>query len=160
MLSSFSRFGMCRFLNSVFQLLSTFLKGRQSETLKDFWLQTGVNSDPPSLHVSFFLFFCRLFWKLLIFVSVNPTFLQLGVQFFWLCFLCLPCTYAQWNGGLLFEPLSFVLQSSLWWVWVRVFVVFARFVLEAESSSWQLSLQVSFCFHHHFPFHKLLYVFK
>ena len=35
--------------------------------------------------------------------------------------------HTQWSGGLFFEPLSFVLQSSLWWVWVRVFVVFARF---------------------------------
>ena len=47
-----------------------------------------------SFRLSFFLSFCRLFWKLLIFVSVNPTFLQLGVQFCWLCFLCLPCTYS------------------------------------------------------------------
>ena len=97
MLSSFSRFGMCRF--SVFQFLSIFLKGHQSETLKISdckleWIWILQVCMFLSFFPSFFLFFCRLFWKLLIFVSVNPTFLQLGVQFCWLCFLCLPCTYS------------------------------------------------------------------
>ena len=104
---------------------------RSSEwNFKDFWLQTGVNSNPPSLHVSFFpsffLFFCRLFWKLLIFVSVNPTFLQLGVQFCWLCFLCLPCTYSVerrfvFRAFVFCAPILIVVSVG------RVFVVLARF---------------------------------
>ena len=91
MLSSFSRFGMCRF--SVFKFLGIFLKGHQSE-LERFLIANWSEFGYSKFACFFFLFFCRLFWKLLIFVFVNPTFLQLWVQFCWLCFLCLPSTYS------------------------------------------------------------------
>ena len=125
---------------------------RSSEwNFKDFWLQTGVNSNPPSLHVSFFpsffLFFCRLFWKLLIFVSVNPTFLQPVYSFVGFVFF-VSLAHTQWSGGLFFEPLSFVLQSSLWWVWVRVFVVFARFCFGSRVKFLAALVASQFLFHH------------
>ena len=129
MLSSFSRFGMCRF--SVFQLLSIFLKGHQSETLKISdckleWIRIFQVCMFLSFRLSFFLFFCRLFWKLLIFVSVNPPFCNSVYSFVGFVFF-VSLAHTQWNGDLFFEPLSFVLQPSLWWVWVRFFVVLARF---------------------------------
>ena len=109
------------------QFLSIFLKGHQSETLK-----ISVNSNPPCLHVSFFLFFCRLFWKLLIFVSVNPTFLQLGVQFCWLCFLCLPCTYSveRWfvvRAFVFCAPILIVVSMG------RVFCCFSQILFWKQS---------------------------
>ena len=110
---------------------------RSSEwNFKDFWLQTGVNSDPPSLHVSFFpsffLFFCRLFWKLLIFVSVNPTFLQPGVQFCWLCFLCLPCTYSV-ERRFVFRAFCLLCSNPHCGEYGSGFLLFLPdFVLEAE----------------------------
>ena len=118
---------------------------RSSEwNLKDFWLQTGVNSDPPSLHVcffpSFFLFFCRLFWKLLIFVSVNPTFFATRCRVLLALFSLSPLHILSGTA---------VCFSSLWLLCSNLhcgeygsdFLLFEPdFVLKAESSSWQLSL--------------------
>ena len=66
------------------------------------------------------------FWLQVINVNVtlplcNSVYSFVGFVFF------VSLAHTQWSGGLFFEPLSFVLQSSLWWVWVRFFVVLARF---------------------------------
>ena len=106
---------------------------RSSEwNFKDFWLQTGVNSNPPSLHVSFFPSFFRLFWKLLIFVSVNPTFLQLGVQFCWLCFLCLPCTYSV-ERRFVFRAIVFCAPTLIVVSMGQVFCCFSQILFWKQS---------------------------
>ena len=69
-----------------------------------------------------------LFWLQVINVNVTPPFCNSVYSFVHVgFFFFVSLAHTQWNGGLLFEALSFVLQSSLWWVWVRFFVVLARF---------------------------------
>ena len=166
MLSSFSRFGMCQFC--VFQFLSIFLKGHQSETLKISdckleWIRILQVCMFLSFFLSFFFFFVAFletsnFCELVF----NPPFCNSVYSFVGFVFF-VSLAHTQWSGGLFFKPLSFVLQSSLWWVWVRVFVVFARFCFGSSQVPGSSSCKSVFVFittSQCFPFHELLYVFQ
>ena len=126
-----------------------------------------MNSDLSRFYVSFFpsffLFFCRLFWKLLIFVSVNPTFLQLGVQFCWLCFLCLPCTYSV-ERRFVFRAFVFCAPILIVVSMGQVFCCFSQILFWKQSqvpgSSRCKSVFVFIATSHFSPFHELLYVFR
>ena len=90
--------------------------------LPPFWLQ-DINVNVPHL-------FATQCTVLLVLFSLSPLHILSGVVvcFSSLCLLCSNPHCGEYGSGfLLFLP---------------------DFVLEAESSSWQLSLQVSFCFHH------------
>jgi len=145
-----------------FQFLSIFLKGHQSETLKisDCKLE-WIRILQVCMFLSFF-FFCCLFWKLLIFVSVNPTFLQLGVQFCWLCFLCLPCTYSV-ERRFVFRAFVFCAPILIVVSMGQVFCCFSQILFWKQSqvpgSSCCKSVFVFITTSHFPPFHELLLCF-